>query len=84
MDLVDTPEGARGRSLQVRAGLDYGAVLAISGDYFGNAVNLRRPAQSPPRQPGQILRHRPSATSCRDWHAIRAGSVDAQRVSMTR
>ena len=31
---------AREEGLQVRAGLAYGTVLAINGDYFGNPVNL--------------------------------------------
>ncbi len=26
--------------MQVRAGLGYGQIVAINGDYFGNAVNL--------------------------------------------
>src|SRR5262249_45019242 len=36
VDLVDHPK-AREADLQVRAGLAYGPVLAINGDYFGNA-----------------------------------------------
>lgn len=39
LDLVDHPR-AREVGLQVRAGLAYGRVLAINGDYFGNPVNL--------------------------------------------
>ncbi len=39
VDLVDHPR-AREAGLQVRAGLGYGEILAINGDYFGNAVNL--------------------------------------------
>ena len=39
LDLVDHPR-AREEGIQVRAGLGYGEILAISGDYFGNAVNL--------------------------------------------
>lgn len=38
-DLVDHPK-ARKVGLQVRAGLSYGEVLAINGDYFGTPVNL--------------------------------------------
>jgi len=39
LDLVEHPL-ARDVGLQVRAGLGYGDILAINGDYFGNAVNL--------------------------------------------
>lgn len=38
VDLVTHPRVAE-TSLQVRAGLDFGEVLAIGGDYFGNPVN---------------------------------------------
>ena len=37
-DLVEDPR-TREAGLQVRAGLSYGPVLAIGGDYFGDAVN---------------------------------------------
>jgi class 3 adenylate cyclase len=39
VDLVDHPK-VREAGLHVRAGLAYGTVLAINGDYFGNPVNL--------------------------------------------
>ncbi|WP_445159889.1 adenylate/guanylate cyclase domain-containing protein [Mycobacterium sp. Dal123C01] len=39
IDLVDHPS-AREEGLQVRAGLAFGTVVAINGDYFGNPVNL--------------------------------------------
>ena len=39
IDLVEHPK-AREEGLQVRAGLAYGTVVAINGDYFGNPVNL--------------------------------------------
>ncbi|MCV7231355.1 adenylate/guanylate cyclase domain-containing protein [Mycobacterium branderi] len=39
LDLVDHPL-AREVGLQVRAGLGYGEMLTLNGDYFGNAVNL--------------------------------------------
>jgi class 3 adenylate cyclase len=39
MSLVQHPKARQAR-IQVRAGLDYGAVLAIGGDYYGNPVNL--------------------------------------------
>lgn len=38
VDLVTHPRAAE-TNLQVRAGLDFGQVLAIGGDYFGNPVN---------------------------------------------
>ena len=38
-DLVDHRK-ARDSGLQVRAGLAYGPMLALDGDYFGNPVNL--------------------------------------------
>ncbi|MCV7032439.1 adenylate/guanylate cyclase domain-containing protein [Mycobacterium sherrisii] len=39
IDLVEHPK-ARAEGLRVRAGLGYGTVVAINGDYFGNPVNL--------------------------------------------
>lgn len=39
VDLVEHPK-AREEGLQVRAGLAWGTVVAINGDYFGNPVNL--------------------------------------------
>ncbi len=53
LDLVDHPR-AREEGLQVRAGLGYGEILAISGDYFGNAVNLAARLVAA-AAPGQIL-----------------------------
>ncbi|MBX9639710.1 MAG: adenylate/guanylate cyclase domain-containing protein [Mycobacteriaceae bacterium] len=53
VDLVDHPQ-AREEGLQVRAGLAYGTVLAINGDYFGNPVNLAARLVSA-AAPGQIL-----------------------------
>lgn len=41
-------------NLKVRAGLDFGPVLAISGDYFGNAVN-RAARLVAAADPGEIL-----------------------------
>jgi len=52
-DLVDHPR-AREEGLQVRAGLAYGSVLAINGDYFGNPVNLAARLVAA-AAPGQIL-----------------------------
>ncbi|BDY32658.1 MULTISPECIES: adenylate/guanylate cyclase domain-containing protein [Mycolicibacterium] len=53
VDLVEHPR-AREAHLQVRAGLDFGTVLAISGDYFGNPVNLAARLVSA-AGPGRIL-----------------------------
>ena len=53
IDLVDHPR-AREAGLQVRAGLGYGQILAINGDYFGNAVNLAARLVAA-AAPGQIL-----------------------------
>ncbi|QNI07531.1 adenylate/guanylate cyclase domain-containing protein [Mycobacterium kubicae] len=60
VDLVDHPK-ARAEGLQVRAGLSYGTVLAINGDYFGNPVNLAARLVAA-AAPGQIL----AATQLRD------------------
>lgn len=51
--LVEHPAAAHA-GIQVRAGLAYGPVLALDGDYFGSAVNLaaRLVAHA---EPGQIL-----------------------------
>jgi class 3 adenylate cyclase len=38
-DLVGHPK-AREAGMQVRAGIAFGPILALDGDYFGNAVNL--------------------------------------------
>jgi class 3 adenylate cyclase len=51
--LVDHPR-ARDAGLQVRAGLAYGEVLAMVGDYFGNPVNLAARLVAA-ADPGQIL-----------------------------
>lgn len=52
-DLVEYPR-ARETGLGVRAGLGYGLVLAIGGDYFGTPVNLAARLVSV-AAPGQIL-----------------------------
>ncbi len=59
-DLVNDPR-TREAGLQVRAGLSYGPVLAINGDYFGNAVNLAARLVAA-ASPGQIL----AASNVRD------------------
>ncbi|HUE33081.1 MAG TPA: adenylate/guanylate cyclase domain-containing protein [Mycobacterium sp.] len=53
VDLVDHPRASE-EGLQVRAGLAYGTVLAINGDYFGNPVNLAARLVAA-AAPGQIL-----------------------------
>jgi class 3 adenylate cyclase len=53
LDLVEHPR-AREVGLQVRAGLGYGEILALNGDYFGNAVNLAARLVAA-ASPGQIL-----------------------------
>lgn len=53
IDLVTNPR-ARQAHLHVRAGLDYGEVLAVGGDYFGNPVNLAARLVGA-AEPGQIL-----------------------------
>lgn len=53
VDLVEHPR-AREAGLQVRAGLGYGPVLAVGGDYFGNPVNLAARLVAA-AAPGQIL-----------------------------
>lgn len=53
VDLVDHPR-ARDAGLQVRAGLGYGPMLALNGDYFGNPVNLAARLVAA-AEPGQIL-----------------------------
>ncbi|WP_083410629.1 adenylate/guanylate cyclase domain-containing protein [Mycolicibacterium rutilum] len=47
-------ERAREAGLRVRAGLGYGLVLAIGGDYFGTPVNLAARLVSA-AEPGQVL-----------------------------
>jgi class 3 adenylate cyclase len=68
VDLVDHPR-AREVGLQVRAGLGYGEVLAINGDYFGNAVNLASRLVAA-AQPGQILAADDVREALPDWPAI--------------
>jgi class 3 adenylate cyclase len=53
VDLVDHPR-AREAGLQVRAGLGFGEILALNGDYFGNPVNLAARLVAA-ASPGQIL-----------------------------
>ncbi|MGH3560870.1 MAG: adenylate/guanylate cyclase domain-containing protein [Mycobacterium sp.] len=67
VDLVDHPK-ARKAGVQVRAGLGYGAVLAINGDYFGNPVNLAARLVDAAK-PGQILAAADVVDELSDWPA---------------
>ena len=68
IDLVENPR-AQEAGLQVRAGLGYGSVLAIGGDYFGNAVNLAARLVGA-AAPGQILASADVRDKLPDWPAI--------------
>jgi adenylate cyclase len=68
MDLVEHPR-AREAGLKVRAGLGYGSVLGIYGDYFGNPVNLAARLVAA-AAPGQILASSDVRDQLPDWTAI--------------
>ncbi len=68
LDLVDHPR-AREAGLQVRAGLGYGEILAMNGDYFGNAVNLAARLVAA-ASPGQILAAPQVHDQLPDWPSI--------------
>ena len=68
MDLVEHPR-AREAGLKVRAGLGFGSVLAIGGDYFGNPVNLAARLVAA-AAPGQILASTDVRDQLPDWTAI--------------
>jgi class 3 adenylate cyclase len=68
LDLVEHPR-AREAGLQVRAGLGFGSVLAIGGDYFGTPVNLAARLVSA-AMPGQILASAGVRDTLRDWPAV--------------
>lgn len=68
VDLVGHPR-AQEKHLRVRAGLDYGPVLAISGDYFGNAVNLAARLVAA-AEPGQVLASAALHETLPDWPAV--------------
>ena len=68
IDLVGHPR-AREAGLQVRAGLGYGRVLALGGDYFGTAVNLAARLVGA-AAPGQILVSSDVRDELPDWPAI--------------
>jgi class 3 adenylate cyclase len=68
VDLVDHPR-AREEGLQVRAGLGYGEILTVYGDYFGNAVNLAARLVAA-ASPGQILADAAVHEQLPDWPAV--------------
>jgi class 3 adenylate cyclase len=65
--LVEHPR-AREAGLQIRAGLGYGQMLALGGDYFGNPVNLAARLVAVAR-PGQILAAAQVHEELPDWPA---------------
>jgi adenylate cyclase len=68
IDLVEYPR-AREAGLQVRAGLGYGSVLALGGDYFGTPVNLAARLVAA-AAPGEILASSDVRDELPDWQAI--------------
>jgi class 3 adenylate cyclase len=68
VDLVNHPK-AREEGIHVRAGIGYGGVLAMNGDYFGNVVNLAARLVGAAK-PGQILASQAVRDELPDWAAI--------------
>ena len=68
LDLVDHPR-AHEAGLQIRAGLGYGPIVAINGDYFGNAVNLAARLVAA-AAPGQILASEEIYEQLPQWPAV--------------
>jgi class 3 adenylate cyclase len=68
VDLVDHPR-AHEAGLQVRAGLGFGEILALNGDYFGNPVNLAARLVAA-AAPGQILAAAEVHDRLPDWSAV--------------
>ncbi|HYX99111.1 MAG TPA: adenylate/guanylate cyclase domain-containing protein [Mycobacterium sp.] len=68
LHLVDHAR-AREAGLQVRAGLGFGPILALSGDYFGNAVNLAARLVAV-AAPGQILASEEVYEQLPQWPAV--------------
>jgi class 3 adenylate cyclase len=64
-DLVEHPKG-RAAGLGVRAGLAYGPMLALDGDYFGTPVNLAARLVAT-ADPGQILASVEVPKELADW-----------------
>ncbi|OSC41821.1 adenylate/guanylate cyclase domain-containing protein [Mycobacterium decipiens] len=73
VDLVNHPS-AHEAQMQVRAGLAYGTVLAINGDYFGNPVNLAARLVAA-AAPGQILAAAELRGKLPDWPATAHGPL---------
>ena len=67
-DIVGDPR-THEAGLRVRAGLSYGEVLAISGDYFGDSVNMAARLVGA-AAPGQILASIDVRNHLPDWTAI--------------
>jgi class 3 adenylate cyclase len=68
LELVDHPR-AREEGLQIRAGLGYGEILAMGGDYFGNPVNLAARLVAA-AAPSQILAAAELYERLSDWPAV--------------
>ncbi|MGV0744573.1 adenylate/guanylate cyclase domain-containing protein [Mycolicibacterium sp. XJ870] len=68
LDLIEHPR-ARETGLDVRAGLAFGTVLAINGDYFGSPVNLAARLVSA-AGPSQILADAALRDELPDWPAV--------------
>ena len=68
-DLVEDPR-THESGLRIRAGLGYGPVVAIGGDYFGDAVNLAARLVAA-ASPGQILASSDVRDALPEWPAIR-------------
>jgi class 3 adenylate cyclase len=68
LELVDHPR-AREEGLQIRAGLGYGEILAMGGDYFGNPVNLAARLVAA-AAPSQILAAAEVYERLPDWPAV--------------
>jgi class 3 adenylate cyclase len=73
VDLVDHPR-AREEGLRVRAGLAFGSVLAINGDYFGSPVNLAARLVAA-AAPGQVLASPDLHEELPDWPATPHGPL---------
>ncbi|ORV88880.1 hypothetical protein AWC11_14330 [Mycobacterium interjectum] len=73
VDLVDHPR-AHEAGLGVRAGLGYGEVLAINGDYFGIPVNLAARLVAA-AAPGQILASAELRDELPEWPAVPHGPL---------
>lgn len=68
VDLVELPR-TRDAGLEARAGLGYGSVLGIGGDYWGNPVNLAARLVAA-AAPGQILASTDVRDQLPEWPAI--------------